>query len=131
MCRHHKQQSWKHYNVQMVLLRLESWTSQWFHPARGVWYPEPRWFSEPVGQCDESFPFEWLQTSFLLMAMMSLILHLSIYLLIPNCQCDYNGCRWIIGLYYSCKLNTDLNLSSQQARIWTRISCTQSGYTYH
>ena len=32
-------------NVQMVLLRLESWTSHWHHPVRWVGYHEPQWFS--------------------------------------------------------------------------------------
>ena len=31
--------------VQMVLLCLESWTSQWHHPVRGVGHQEPDWFS--------------------------------------------------------------------------------------
>ena len=75
---HYKQQnSCNHFNAQMVLLYLESWTSQWCHLIRGVGYHEPRQFSEPVEQCDRSFHLEWLQISFILMAMMSLIPPLS------------------------------------------------------
>ena len=48
MCRHYKQQSCNKFNVQMVLLRLESWISQWCHPVRGVEYNKPWWFSELV-----------------------------------------------------------------------------------
>ena len=34
--RHNKQQSCNNFNVQMVILHLKSWTSQWCHPVRGV-----------------------------------------------------------------------------------------------
>ena len=50
MCRHYKQLSCNNFNVQMVLLCLESWTSQWYHLVRGVGYDELRQFCWPVEQ---------------------------------------------------------------------------------
>ena len=47
VCWHYNKQSC---NNQMVLLLLESWSSQWCHPVRGVGYHEYRWFSWPVEQ---------------------------------------------------------------------------------
>ena len=32
-------------NVQLVILCLKSWTSQWHHSVRGAWNIEPWWFS--------------------------------------------------------------------------------------
>ena len=46
-------------------------------------------------------------------------------------HCDYNRCGLIIGLYYLCKLNINLNANIRPAGIWTRISETQSGYANH
>ena len=57
-------------NVQMVFLRLESWTSQWHLPIRGVAYHEPRQFSLTSGASFHDistsvvyFVFKWEQSS--------------------------------------------------------------------
>ena len=109
MCWHYNNRAVNNLNVQMILLRLESWTSQWHHPVRGLGYHVPWRFS-----LTSWASFHYISTS---------VVHSMLEW--EQSSCDYllshanSVWNWLRLLFYSSRNHKNFKYNFSVAGVWT------------